>query len=330
MAASQNHNGGPLSLLENARNAVLKVTGIDQSNDILPTLNLPKCVIQYLTTEFKTTDFFINKDNVTPEDVDVGIYKAVCRLDDTVVLLKIIDVPSISTNGMAILNQWEAMRQDGIQKCYVSFNEENTRVYAVQYMRRADEIVRQCRTGNTSLSEQYIWYILHRICLQLKYCHDNNLDYPDFQTHKVGFLPNGDVLLQNGILSHEEQLVTAMEAMIMADDMPVGVYSPPEVISEEKTTEKSLTWQIGAVIYEIAGLRPAYQVEDASDVFTPLGEIMEGNLPPALPYSSELNNIVNKCLSFLQECRPSLTELIEVSENMYTEDSAKDPTGMFK
>ena len=58
------------------------------------------------------------------------------------------------------------------------------------------------------------------------------------------------------------------------------------------------------------------QVEDANDVFTSLGEIMEGNLPPPLEgYSTELSDVISRCLSLSGDERPSLLELVELSVN---------------
>ena len=49
--------------------------------------------------------------------------------------------------------------------------------------------------------------------------------------------------------------------MILEDDNPAGVYSPSEIINEEDPSEKTLVWQVGALGYELAALRPAYQVK---------------------------------------------------------------------
>ena len=90
----------PPSLMNSARTAVLRATGVDQSKDILPSLNLPKCVIEYLTTEFRSSDFFVNKDDVTPEEVDIGLYKAICTIDHSAVLLKVIDPTSVTAGTL--------------------------------------------------------------------------------------------------------------------------------------------------------------------------------------------------------------------------------------
>lgn len=312
----------PPSLIQSARKAVLKATGIDRSKDILKELNLPKCVIHYLTKEFSSSDFYINKDNVTPEDVDSGIYKAVCCLDNTTVVLKILDFGDFTEERIESLTKWESSSLPGIQKCYASFNEEGKRVFAFQHVTRADEVIRRCRETGKQLSESYIWFLLHKVSQEMKNCVDNGLEYKDFRTYKIGFLSQGEIRLENNILCLDEE-EGAMQNMIMEDGLPVGVYSPPEVINEEELSQKSLVWQIGVAVYEMAALRPAFQIEDASDVFSALGEIMEGSLPPALSHSDELNTILNQCMCLDQDSRPSLQDLIDSAQSKF-DNSVKD------
>ena len=65
----------PMSLLQSSRGAILKAVGVDKSKDVLKNLDLPKNLINYLAKEFGSDDFFVNKNDVTPEDVISGIYK---------------------------------------------------------------------------------------------------------------------------------------------------------------------------------------------------------------------------------------------------------------
>lgn len=312
----------PMRLIECARKAVLTATGIDKSKDVLKELNLPKCVIQYLTNTFSSSDFYINKDNVTPEDVESGIYKAVCCLDNTAVVLKILDFSELTDERKQSLAKWETATLNGVQRCYTSFNEDAKRIFVFQHVTRADEVIKRCRDTGNRLSDGYVWFLLHQVSQEMKNCVENGLEYKDFRTYKIGFLSGGEILLENNILCLDEE-EGAMQNMIMDDGVPVGVYSPSEVINEEELSFKSLVWQIGVVVYEMAALRPAYQIEDASDVFTPLGEIMEGSLPPALNRSDELNTLLNQCMSLEQDSRPTLQQLIDLSLPKF-DDSVKD------
>ena len=115
-----------------------------------------------------------------------------------------------------------------------------------------------------------------------------------------------------------------MDVMAVDDDSLKGIYTPVEVLNEE-TSEKSVTWIAGCLIYEMATLRPAYAIQ-GTDMFSALNEIMEGNLPSPISfnYSEVLRNTVDSCLRPEPDTRISLEELARIAKGKADEIQ---PTG---
>lgn len=312
-------NEAPLSLFQSARNTILQATGIDKSKDLFKELNLPKSLVQYLTKAFGTDDFFVNKDDVTPEDVESGIYKAVCRLDTKAVVLKVLDRKEISKERFEVLSRWENLSLIGVQKCYTSFLQQDKVVYVLEYARRMDDVIKNVKKQKSTISESTIWCVLYQVTKVILALAEVGLHCPNLKTHKLGFASDGEIRLESDIMSLSEE-ASAMENLIMEDDEPTGVYTSPEVINGEEPTASSLVWELGVITYEIAALEPAYKIEDASNMFEALNDITEGNSPQELSdsYSDDFKQIIKKCLNTDPEKRPSLKDVNSISEGKST------------
>ena len=312
----------PSSLMAASRRAVLRVVGVDRSKDVIKQLELPTKLVQYLTQHFGSSDFYVNRDDVTPEDIDSGVYKAVCVLDNKVYILKTLLNDDIDDPRLFTLRRWEALNQTGIQRCHARFFERGILAYVLEHVRRFDEIVYAAKKHNRRLSEKVLWFVVYHMCMIFEMLQEGEIDVSDFKLTKIVFNAKGEVMIANEILRVMEE-VDAMGNLVLDEEKPTAIYTPPEVIRGEEPTSESLVWRLGVTMYEAAALEPAYELYDANNVFEPLNNIMEGNQPQELPaqYSFELKELINQCMSHDKIPRPDLNRIIEIAATKF------DPSG---
>lgn len=327
----QEGSAGPRSLMDASRGAVLAAIGINPSKNVLDELNLPRQVRSYLCNSFGSDDFFVNHDDVVPEDMQAGIYKAVCRIDRQTYVLRCLKSSEIDSSRQKLLDKWEKVKSDGVQKCLKRFtNESGELVYVLEYVRRLDDVVniasnkRGTRSSKNEIDENMLWYLVQSLSQELLDQEKKGLSCVDLQPNKVGFSIDGTVKVSNGILDVEDD--GAMDNLMMPDDddKPLGVYTPPEVVIGEEPTKESLIWRLGAVLYEAACLMPAYKIEDAENTFEAINNIVEGNREPLRSdLTPQLKSLIESCMSNDLSDRPNLQDLVGASVGAFDGVAAK-------
>ena len=317
----------PGTLQECCRATILQNAGLEKCHDLRKELDLPHSLLEFLTTEFGTDDFFVNKEDVTSEDIASGTYKATCLLDQKHTLLKCIPNHVMTDGAKSVASKWMLKDIDGVQKCLVSFKEEDKDIFVLQYLpHKLPFVIKSLKSKDKQMSESLIWYIVENIAKALRALNAKGIQYKDLKPEKVGFLSTCDLKLENQILHISEQ-TSVMEQFVMVDDVQPGIYTPPEIISGEEPNDKSVIWVLGSLLYELAAQRPAYIVDDAANIFAALNEVVEGNMPQGIgeKYSSSLQDFIYSCLNPDKDQRPDLSEVLQKTESeLMSKENLKD------
>ena len=88
-------------------------------------------------------------------------------------------------------------------------------------------------------------------------------------------------------------------------------YVSPEIWADKPYSYKSDIWSLGAVIYELAALKPPFM---ANDMKTLASKVMKG-VYPSIPhsYSSDLSTIIKFMLQVRVDSRPGCDEILKNS-----------------
>ena len=300
------------SLQDRSRAAVLQKTGIDRSEDIRKQLNLPKLLLNFLTQQFGSNDFCINKDEVTAEDICSETYRATCVLNKQSVLLKCLPNSIMCEENKAKIQRWRSKRLIGIQKCIVSFQEGQKEIFVLEVEAESlDRVIKRLKSNETQIDESQIWCILQRITKILKALQEKELRYKDLKMDKIYINTDGAVFLSNPLRYFVDNSIDR-DPFAVSDTGSSAIYTPPEVISGEESCIKSDVWILGAIFYELAMQKPAYAIADPANIFASLNKVVEGNKPENLSsaFSADLQSIIWSCLSVDTAQRPTLEILI--------------------
>ncbi len=308
-------SSSPGTLQDQCRAAVLGKTGVEKSEDIREKLNLPKPLIDFLTKSFGTKDFHINKDDVTAEDIAAETYKATCVLNKQSVILKCVPNSVLSEDNQVKIQKWRSKGIPNIQKCVVSFQEGHKEIFVLEDCGAGlDEIIKHCKSKDRQVNEESVWLFVKKFSEVMIKFQEKDFKYEDLKLEKICIDKDGDISLSSPIrfLNTEEN----NNQFAMSDSGSSAIYSPPETIIGEGVTDKSDVWVLGAIIYELAMLKPAYAISESDDYFSSVNKVVEGNKPDKLSeaFSSDLQSTIWSCLDVDTTQRPSWESLLQTAE----------------
>eukprot|EP00112_Aurelia_sp_Birch-Aquarium-sp1_P023838 Seg7272.1 transcript_id=Seg7272.1/GoldUCD/mRNA.D3Y31 product="Serine/threonine-protein kinase Nek6" protein_id=Seg7272.1/GoldUCD/D3Y31 len=298
------------TLEDRCRAKVLEVTGIDQAEDLREKLDLPGPIIDFLTKRFGSSDFLINKHEVTAEDITAETYKATCVLNNQSVLLKCIPNSIMTEENREKEKIWKNKELKGIQRILLSFQEEKKEMYILGGgLCGLDDIVKSLKAKDTATDEVSLWFLLKETVQILIRLQAKDLRYDNLQLKKICLSKDGEILLFNPIRYITKNADN--DPFAMSGSHSSAIYTPPELITGEEPSIKSDIWVIGCVLYEVAARKPAFVVK-GTDVFGSLNEIVEGNKPEGLgsAFSKDLKEIIDSCLKVTMHERPKLETLL--------------------
>lgn len=167
---------------------------------------------------------------------------------------------------------------------------EGDRLFMPEYVEKAaDGIAGYC-------SEREAWRFIHDVSEGLAYLHDKGI------VHK-------DIKPSNILISSSGFVISDFDC---EGDVTSYAFTPPEWNSDRCCmTPASDIWSLGASVFNLL---------NGSYIFSGKGGTVQRRetLIPRLSdrFSSELSDVVSRCLSFEQTSRPSAAELVLVSQNM--------------
>ena len=300
------------TLQDHCRAAVLGAVGLDKVDDLSKELNLPASLIDFLTKEFGSSDFFIKSEEVTAEDITAETYNAVCKVSKQSVMLTCIPNQFMQTNEKTI-EKWANEGIPGVQKCLISFNEGQKTIFVLQGgLKNLKNVINDMTKKCKESDEGSVWDLLKKIVTILQAIESKNMHCKGLEVSKICLDKSGDVLLYNpityitGNANNDPFAVSEIGAS--------AIYTPPEVISGDEPVLNSTSWVLGCILYEVVMRKPAYKT-DGSDIFTALNDVVEGRKPEGLPnnFSKDLQATIWSCLQVQMQERPTLAELLIIA-----------------
>merc|ERR1712102_136793 len=85
-------------------------------------------------------------------------------------------------------------------------------------------------------------------------------------------------------------------------------YISPEVCEHSPYNQKSDIWAVGCILYELMTLKRAFEARNLPALVT---KIMRADYqPPSPKYSSQLRQVMSKCLNLEPHRRPTTAQLL--------------------
>ena len=300
----------PGSLQQHCRTFILQAVGLKRLARIVD-LPIPKTMINYLANQLTVDDFFVNRNNLSSENMLNCVYPAKCLLDMSEVLLKCVMPCLVDDHFQAAMEAWKDVNHPNIMRSFLRFHQGGTEIIVFEYPPVSlEDIIRERRELRRHLPEYLIWKAFCELCSAMKYLNEKGIFYKTAKaTKRISFDEHGNLKLDSGLLYQSSPEDTMNDPDVRVDG--AGFYSPPEVMKGHAFGPESQVWLLGCLLYEITALEPAYQVE-GNDMFTALANIMEGRPPPDINenFSDELKATIRDCVKGDPDQRPSMEELM--------------------
>ena len=255
-----------------------------------------------------------------------SVYKVINKNDNKIYALKKISIKGINQKDLEYIKNeakiLSSIKSENIVKYHESYYEDDFFNIVMDYCEFGDlrKILNEFKEKDQLLSKNAIYYIIKNIIIGLKEIHKNNLIHRDLKPENIFF--KNDLTLMIGDFGVAKQL---QNGTIHANTQ-IGTfkYMAPEIIKNEKYTNKVDIYALGCIIYELCTLNFYFgnQTEGKIDVsfygndLQNLIEKLVENEPNKRPNISEIEKIVNK---FIDECGEiSLIEIFKKNELLKT------------
>ena len=155
-------------------------------------------------------------------------------------------------------------------------------------------------------TEEEILDYFTQICLALQHLHKKKIIHRDLKSGNVflmksGIVKLGDFGISKGLKSSRDKAVTMVGTPF---------YLSPEIILNKPYDAKSDIWALGVLLYELLTFKMPF---DAKSLPTLSIKINKGEYAaPSSKYSSEIRDLLKKCLTLKPEERPSIDEILKL------------------
>eukprot|EP00768_Dysnectes_brevis_P005855 gnl/Dysnectes_brevis/4402_a5895_654.p1 GENE.gnl/Dysnectes_brevis/4402_a5895_654~~gnl/Dysnectes_brevis/4402_a5895_654.p1 ORF type:complete len:416 (-),score=82.81 gnl/Dysnectes_brevis/4402_a5895_654:152-1399(-) len=184
---------------------------------------------------------------------------------------------------------------------------ENKKLYIITELAPRGDLQRDIkmrRMKRRNYSENSVWSILIQLLVGLRSLHVRNILHRDIKTANIfvfdgGMVKIGDLGVAK-LLKDDKMARTAIGTPF---------YISPEIWQSQPYDEKSDTWSLGCLIYEMCTFRHPFEGRDLKDLAQ---HVMRGKYAP-IPrnYSSEIREIVGSMLRVDKDRRPSIQQLLQ-------------------
>ncbi|RXN32191.1 serine threonine- kinase Nek5-like isoform X1 [Labeo rohita] len=161
--------------------------------------------------------------------------------------------------------------------------------------------IKNKKQGNATFSENEILDCIVKICMALKYLHDQQILHQNLQPESIFFTSFGTICLGEFGVVHQRSIKQQTE-----ENKPS--YVAPEILNGTPYEEKSEIWALGCVIYELCMLKRAFPailtVETVQKILISFYE----TLPET--FSEDLRQLVADTLQPNPVNRPSVSEIL--------------------
>ena len=159
---------------------------------------------------------------------------------------------------------------------------------------------------NKPFTETEILDYFTQICLALQYLHKKRIIHRDLKSSNVFLMKSGNVKLGGFSIS---------KVLKRSGDKAIAIvgsiyYLSPEILLNKPYDTKSDIWALGVLLYELLTFKMPFNAQSL-----PLfcNKISRGiYAPPSSEYSSEIRDLLKKCLTLKPEERPSIDEILNL------------------
>ena len=155
--------------------------------------------------------------------------------------------------------------------------------------------------------ESQILDYITQICLALQHVHKKKILHRDLKSGNVFLMKSGIVKL--GDFGISKGLKSTWEKAKSTVGTPY--YLAPEIINNQPYDSKCDIWALGVLLYELMTFKMPFNA-----VSLPLLSIKINRgvyKPPPSTYSSEIRDLLKRCLTIDPEKRPSINEILQLS-----------------
>ena len=159
---------------------------------------------------------------------------------------------------------------------------------------------------NKPFTEAEILDYFTQICLALQHLHKKKIIHRDLKSGNVflmksGIVKLGDFGISKGLKSSRDKAVTMVGT---------PYYLSPEIIMNKPYDAKSDIWALGVLLYELLTFKMPFNAKSLPLLSI---KINKGEYaPPSSKYSSEIKDLLKKCLTLKPELRPSIDEILKL------------------
>lgn len=236
------------------------------------------------------------------------VYKVTRRSDGQEYALKEVNVSNLNQkereeaiNEVRIL---ASLRDPNIIRYCEAFLEGDKLYIVTEYAGKGDigRIIEKAKKRHKAVEEDVIWKHLIEICRGLQYLHDKQILHRDLKPKNI-FLSKDERALVGDL-----GCAKLMRAGMARTQVGTPYYMSPEIWKNRAYGPKSDVWSVGAMIFEMASLRPPFLADDMKG----LSRAVRNQPTPSVPgtYSQELKQLVRRLMAKAPESRPSIREVL--------------------
>lgn len=170
------------------------------------------------------------------------------------------------------------------------------------------ELINDYKIDNDRIPEEFIWKVLKQVLLGIQVCkrHEQNSSKTRALTPKK--------ILFDGLKQVKLAYLCLEKDLGQASDLPLSIfaYLPPEILSNNKNSEKAKVWSLGCILYEMVTLDRLFTGETFEQL---VEKISKGSFEANFEgYSDDLYKIIIQMLNADPELRPSISEIFSHSK----------------
>ncbi|OMJ76132.1 hypothetical protein SteCoe_24575 [Stentor coeruleus] len=216
---------------------------------------------------------------------------------------------------VAEVNILRELRHPNIVRYYDRLIDKvNSRIYIVMEFCEGGDmsgVIKKCKRDRDFLPEEIIWKIFMQIVLALHECHkrkDGKILHRDLKPANIFLDSSMNVKLGDFGLSR----MMGQESEFAKTHVGTPYYMSPEQITDSHYNEKSDIWSLGCLLYEFASLSRPFEAPNAGALAVKIKSGKVEKLPTR--YSEELQRVVNWMLNMDPNMRPSVEDLLNLSQ----------------